>query len=613
MQNNTNYNYKKGIDELKKASVSFPNGSGVYKFIGVYNEPLYVGKAKNLKKRISSYLDENRQTRRIKTLISLTDSLSFIKTPNEIDSLILENNLIKQLKPRFNIRLMDDKSFPYISISKSSLWPRIRKYRGQQNKKDVYFGPFANVNVVDQVLHQLERAFLLRSCSDTFFNSRKRPCILYQIKRCSAPCTDLINSHQYTKLVNQAINFLKGKNKTIKQDLVSQMQFESSKENFETAASLRDRVKAISKISFEKYSDLNSDEDFDIIFYHKKYEQTFVQVFFFRGGKNLGNKDFFLSDNDTEEVSIVMTQFLIFFYKNNNPPKEILVNFSLDQIKIITSIISKKADNLVTIKNPQRGKKLELIKMVKENVQSNLNNHKMNDQNTLKLIKKRLNLSNFPYKIEVYDNSHLNGTNPIGSMIVYQNLNFAKSLYKKFNIKNKSNKTNDDYFMMKQVLQRRFDFSSEWKKDLPSLIIIDGGKGQLNIALKVLEEKKIFNIDVISIAKGKNRSKDTEKIYNSKGEINFKENEKELFLLQRLRDEAHRFAVASQKIRRNIGYKNSLFDNIDGVGKKLKTSLLSYFGSIDNIKSASLSDLKKTPGVGEQMAKKIYREFNKIV
>ena len=242
-KNNNNYNYKKGIIELKKATKSFPNGSGIYKFIGFHNEPLYVGKAKNLKKRISSYLDENRQTRRIKTLISLTDSLNFIKTPNETDSLILENNLIKQLKPRFNIRLMDDKSFPYISISTSSAWPRIRKYRGKQNKKDVYFGPFANVNVVDQVLQQLERAFLLRSCSDNFFNSRKRPCILYQIKRCSAPCTNQINSNQYSSLVDQAINFLKGKNKSIKQDLVVQMQVASANQNFELAASLRDRVK----------------------------------------------------------------------------------------------------------------------------------------------------------------------------------------------------------------------------------------------------------------------------------------------------------------------------------------------------------------------------------
>ncbi|MEC8265437.1 MAG: excinuclease ABC subunit UvrC [Pseudomonadota bacterium] len=613
MNKNNSYNYKIGINELKKASKLFPNGSGVYKFIGYQNEPLYVGKAKNLKKRISSYLDENRQTRRIKTLISLTHSLNFIKTPNETDSLILENNLIKQLKPKFNIRLMDDKSFPYITISTGSSWPRIRKYRGKQNKNDVYFGPFANVNVVDQVLHQLERAFLLRSCSDNFFNSRKRPCILYQIKRCSAPCTSQIDQYQYLDLVTQAINFLKGKNKSIKQELVRLMHIESEKENFETAASIRDRIKAISKISFEKYSDLNSNEDFDIIFYYKKYQQTFVQVFFFRGGKNLGNKDFFLSDSNMDKESTVISQFLIFFYKNNNPPKEILINFDLDQSEIISSIISKKTNYLVDIRNPKKGKKLELLNMVKENIKSNLLNQSMGDQNTLKLIKKKLNLLNFPYKIEVYDNSHLNGTNPVGSMIVYQNLNFAKNHYKKFNIKNKSGRMNDDYYMMNQVLERRFDFTSEWKKDLPNLIIIDGGKGQLNVALKILKKKKIKNIDVISIAKGKNRNKDTEKVYLENEEINFKENDKELFLLQRLRDEAHRFAVASQKVRRNMSYKNSLFDNIDGIGKKLKINLLSFFGSIDNIKSASLSDLKKTPGVGENMAKKIYREFNKIV
>ena len=613
MQQKTTYNYKKGISELKKASKLFPNGSGVYKFIGFFNEPLYVGKAKNLKKRISSYLDESRQTRRIKTLVSLTYSLKFIKTPNETDALILENNLIKQLKPRFNIRLMDDKSFPYITISTGNRWPRIRKYRGKQNKDDVYFGPFANVNTVDQVLQQLERAFLLRSCSDNYFNSRKRPCILFQIKRCSAPCTNQISSNQYLRLVNQAINFLKGKNKTIKQDLVKQMQIESANENFETAALLRDRIKAISKISFEKYSDLNSNEDFDIVFYHKKYEQTFVQVFFFRGGKNLGNKDFFLSDNDTDKASIVMSQFLIFFYKNNSPPKEIFINFNLDQLEIIRSIISNESDNLVTIKKPVRGKKLELINMVKENIKSNLNNNQSNDQKTLKLIKKKLNLFNFPYKIEVYDNSHLNGTNPVGSMIVYQNLGFAKGHYKKFNIKTDSGKTNDDYFMMEQVLRRRFNFSSEWKKDLPNLILIDGGKGQLNIALKVLKEIQIHNIDVISIAKGKNRNQNTEKVYQSNRQVNFKENDKELFFLQRLRDEAHRFAVSSQKVRRQNSYKNSLFDEIDGIGKKLKINLLSYFGSIDNIKTASLSDLKKTPGIGEQIAKKIYRKFNKIV
>ena len=591
MKLSTDYDFQRGIKELKKASKSFPNGSGIYKFIDSNDITLYVGKAKNLKKRISSYLNDNRQTNRIKTLVSLTNSLIFIKTPNEIDSFILENNLIKKLKPKFNIRLMDDKSYPYITISTSSRWPRIRKFRGKQDRQDIYFGPFANVNIVDQVLHQLERAFLLRSCSDSFFNSRKRPCVLYQIKRCSAPCTDEITSKSYKSLVQQAINFLKGKNEDIKKNLVEEMKEESEKENYEVAANLRDRIKAISKISFEKYSDLNNDENFDIVFFHKKYEQLFVQVFFFRGGKNFGNKDFFLSDKELDSVNAMMRQFLIFFYKNNIPPKEVLINFSLDEKETITSIIAKDRGYKVNIRKPKRGKKLLLLKMVKENIKASIKNNVTNDQAVLKKLCSKLKLSNFPHKIEIYDNSHLNGTNPVGTMVVYQNFEFTKDQYKKFNIKTDKRKIFDDYFMMNQVLNRRFDFTSDWKKDLPNLIIIDGGKGQLNVALNTLKERNIKNIDIISIAKGKNRNKDPETIYSAYGELKFNINDKELFFLQRLRDEAHRFAVSSQKIRRNLSYQKSLFDGIDGIGKKLKNNLLSYFGSIENIKSASLSDL----------------------
>ena len=434
MKLSTDYDFQRGIKELKKASKSFPNGSGIYKFIDSNDITLYVGKAKNLKKRISSYLNDNRQTNRIKTLVSLTNSLIFIKTPNEIDSFILENNLIKKLKPKFNIRLMDDKSYPYITISTSSRWPRIRKFRGKQDRQDIYFGPFANVNIVDQVLHQLERAFLLRSCSDSFFNSRKRPCVLYQIKRCSAPCTDEITSKSYKSLVQQAINFLKGKNEDIKKNLVEEMKEESEKENYEVAANLRDRIKAISKISFEKYSDLNNDENFDIVFFHKKYEQLFVQVFFFRGGKNFGNKDFFLSDKELDSVNAMMRQFLIFFYKNNIPPKEVLINFSLDEKETITSIIAKDRGYKVNIRKPKRGKKLLLLKMVKENIKASIKNNVTNDQAVLKKLCSKLKLSNFPHKIEIYDNSHLNGTNPVGTMVVYQNFEFTKDQYKKFNL-----------------------------------------------------------------------------------------------------------------------------------------------------------------------------------
>ena len=617
MLRKTKYDYRKGLNILKESVKSFPNGSGIYKFLDSEKSTLYVGKAKNLKKRISSYINTVKQTNRIKTLISLTSSMEFIKTHTELDSFILENNLIKDLKPRFNVRLMDDKSFPYIVIEKSSTWPRIRKFRGKQNKDDIFFGPFANSNIVDEVIRQLERAFLLRSCSDNIFNSRKRACILFQIKRCSGPCVGLIDKKEYSELVNNAILFLKGKNLKIKQELITEMEQASKNQNFEEAALIRDRIKAITKISFEQYSDLNKNEDFDIVFLHQKYGQICIQIFFYRTGKNFGNKEFVFSNIHLDEPEIIFSQFLIFFYTSNQVPKQILINFELKDAPIIKSIISKKTNTNVEIKKPKIGKKLELLKIVEENIKASINEKfKKNEKNQfiLKTLHSKLKLNDYPNKIEIYDNSHFNGSNPVGAMVVYENYNFKKSSYRKFNIKAFQGKSNDDYFMLKQVLERRFNFSEEWKKELPNLIIIDGGKGQLNVAQKILTEKQISNIDLISIAKGKKRNSGDETIYSGKiGKVLFNKTDQELYFLQRLRDEAHRFAITSQKKRRLSKVKKSVFDNVTGVGKELRLNLLSYFGSIDNIKTASIKDLKKVPGIGIEIAKKIYKEFNKIV
>ncbi len=617
MLRKTKYDYRKGLNILKESVKSFPNGSGIYKFLDSERSTLYVGKAKNLKKRISSYINTVKQTNRIKTLISLTSSMEFIKTHTELDSFILENNLIKDLKPKFNVRLMDDKSFPYIVIEKSSTWPRIRKFRGKQNKDDIFFGPFANSNIVDEVIRQLERAFLLRSCSDNIFNSRKRACILFQIKRCSGPCVGLIDKKEYSELVNNAILFLKGKNLKIKQELITEMEQASKNQNFEEAALIRDRIKAITKISFEQYSDLNKNEDFDIVFLHQKYGQICIQIFFYRTGKNFGNKEFVFSNIHLDEPEIIFSQFLIFFYTSNQVPKQILINFELKDTPIIKSIISKRTNTNVEIKKPKIGKKLELLKIVEENIKASINEKfKKNEKNQfiLKTLHSKLKLNDYPNKIEIYDNSHFNGSNPVGAMVVYENYNFKKSSYRKFNIKAFQGKSNDDYFMLKQVLERRFNFSEEWKKELPNLIIIDGGKGQLNVAQKILTEKQISNIDLISIAKGKKRNSGDETIYSGKiGKVLFNKTDQELYFLQRLRDEAHRFAITSQKKRRLSKVKKSVFDNVTGVGKELRLNLLSYFGSIDNIKTASIKDLKKVPGVGIEIAKKIYKEFNKIV
>jgi len=614
MRLKTDYNYNKGLSVLKEASKSFPNGSGVYKFIDSSESIIYIGKAKNLRKRISSYSIDNKQTRRIKTLISLTNRLEFIKTPTEIDSLILENNLIKKVKPPFNIRLMDDKSFPFIMISKNQKWPRIRKYRGKQTTDNIFFGPFANVSIVDEVLQQLEKAFLLRSCSDNIFNSRKRPCILYQIKRCSAPCVGLITSQEYLNLVSQAILFLKGKNPKLKNSLVKLMETKSKQEDYEQAAIIRDRIKAISRITFEQYSDLNNSENFDIVFLYKKFSQIHVQLFFFRSGKNLGNKNFFLSEKLFEESETVLRQFLIFFYKQNTAPDEILLNYHLKNTEIIKKVISPNKN--LQIKKPKKGKKLELMKLVNENILASSQgsqNFKDTQPEVLKNLHTKFKLKNFPFKIEVYDNSHLSGTDAIGAMIVYQNFEFSKNHYKMFNAKSKSDRIFDDYKMMAEMIERRFNFSEEWKKELPNLIIIDGGKGQLNKVNKILIEKKLYNIDLLSISKGKNRRPNEDKIHSLTQNITLNKNEKEFYFIQKLRDEAHRFAVSSHKAKRSSKMKSSTFDQIAGIGKKTKYNLLNFFGTIENIQSASLADLKKVEGIGPKTAKKIYKEFNKIV
>ena len=616
MSKDIKFDYKFGVKLIKSSLSKLPNGSGVYKFINLYDEILYIGKAKNLKKRVSSYTNLSKHSNRIKLLISSLKKIDFIKTHTESDSLILENNLIKKFKPRFNIRLIDDKSYPYILISTSKEWPQIRKYRGKINKKNSFFGPFSSSNSVDNILKQIEAAFLLRNCSDRMFSLRKRPCIKYQIKRCSAPCVDFISKEKYGKLVKEAVDFLKGKNVDYKKNLIREMEAESKLQNYEKAASLRDRIKALSKITNERYSDINSDEDFDIMFIKDKYEMIAIQVFSFRKGKNLGNKSFLFSDLIFDKTHEILEQFIMFFYSQNTVPKEIFVNEKLQNIDLLKNLLSKNTNYKVKIKLPLKGKKKELMKIVENNVDVVLNKRvsaKEKEESILNEIKTMLSLNKNPNRIEVYDNSHLNGTNPTGAMVTYEDLLFQKNSYRKFNIKTTKERINDDYYMMKQVFERRFKFDKEWKKKVPDLIIIDGGKGHLNTVKKVLENLKINEIDIIAISKGINRNKGDETIHTNEKSINFDKRSQNLFFLQRLRDEAHRFAVSSTKSRHEKSLKNSVFDNIEGLGEKTKSNLLSYFGSIDNIKTASIGDLKKVPNIGNKMARKLYYEFNRNV
>ena len=550
MNEKIKYDYLAGIKALNYASKTFPSGSGIYKFLDCNQKILYVGKAKNLKKRITSYLNKTNQTNRIKLLINQTSHIKFIKTLTEVDSFILENNLIKQNKPRFNIRLIDDKSYPFINISYKDKWPRIKKYRGKQDKNDVSFGPFSSVNAVDNVIKQIEGAFLLRSCTDNIFKSRKRPCILYQIKRCSAPCVGLIDNNNYKELVENAISFLSGKNSEIKNKLIDEMKLESKLQNYEKAALVRDRISALSKISNEKYSDLNNKDNFDIIFLKQKIDLISIHIFFFRNGKNLGNKDYLFENNLFDETEKIFSQFLYFFYTKNNPPREIFLNIKPLDINILQSLFLK-FKNKVSIKIPVKGKKKMLLKMVEENVDASLEKktkNRLEMRSILASLKKEFKLKNVPNRIEIYDNSHLNGTNPIGVMVVYENGNFIKKNYRKFNIITTQNNSFDDYYMMKQVIERRFKISNNWKKNMPDLILIDGGKGQVNTVKDVLSKKKLTQIDLMGIAKGKNRNSYNEKIYYNDNLFQLEQNNKILFFLQRLSDEAHRFAVNSTKL-----------------------------------------------------------------
>ena len=616
MSKEIKFDYNFGVKLIKNTLNKLPNGSGVYKFINSYNEILYIGKAKNLKKRVSSYTNISKHSNRIKLLISSIKKIDFIKTHTESDSLILENNLIKKFKPKFNIRLIDDKSYPYILISTSKEWPQIRKYRGKINKKNSFFGPFSSSNSVDNILKQIEAAFLLRNCSDRMFSLRKRPCIKYQIKRCSAPCVNLITKEKYGELVKEAVDFLKGKNVNYKKNLIKEMEVESKLQNYEKAASLRDRIKALSKVTNERYSDINSDEDFDIIFIKDKYEMVAIQVFSFRKGKNLGNKSFLFSDLIFDKAHEILEQFIMFFYSQNTVPKEIFINEKLKNITLFRNLLSKNTNYKVKIKVPLKGKKKELMKIVENNVDVALDKRvsaKEKESSTLHTVKKVLKLNKVPNRIEVYDNSHLNGTNPTGAMITYEDLLFQKNSYRKFNIKTSKEKVNDDYFMMRQVFERRFKFDKEWKRKIPDLIIIDGGRGHLNTVKKVLENLKIDDLDIISISKGINRNNGDETIHTNEKSIKFGRRSENLFFLQRLRDEAHRFAVSCVKLRHEKSFKTSIFDKIEGLGKKTKSNLLSHFGSIDNIKTASIGDLKKVPNIGIKMARKLYYEFNRNV
>jgi excinuclease ABC subunit C len=607
-------NLEQGKEIIRSKIQFLSNGPGVYKMLDDKNTIIYVGKAKNLPNRLNSYITSSHLPIRTERMISSTKNLEFTATQNEAEALLLEANLIKKNQPRYNILLKDDKSFPYIQLTKSHSFPQITKFRGKQNKNDIFFGPFASAGSASWTIKTLQKVFLLRVCDDSIFNNRKRPCILYQIKRCSAPCTNEINQKDYNKLVEDSVNFLNGKSVLIQKKLSKEMEIESKKFNYEKAAIIRDRIKALTQIQSSQQINKNNFNNADLIVAFQKNNITCIEVFFYRSKQNWGNQAFFPKHDKDDNLDEIIYSFLTQFYENKIPPEEIVLSEKIQDLELIKTALEKKYNKKINIKTAKNNTENLAIKLAIKNAQLALEKKLLENENNdhfLSLINKEFNLGFNPNLIEIYDNSHIQGLNAVGSFVVFSKNGFVKKKYRKFNISKTDINPGDDYGMLKEVISRRFSkIKSNHEDELPDLIIIDGGKGHYNVARKILDELGHFNLNMIAIAKGKRRSQGDETFHynNKKIKIN---NNVLLFFLQRLRDEAHRFAIFSHRINRKNSFSQSALDKIEGVGKKRKKLLLNHFGSARLIESASIEDIKKVHGISDLVANKVYNFFNK--
>jgi excinuclease ABC subunit C len=607
-------NLEQGKEIIRSKIQFLSNGPGVYKMLDDKNTIIYVGKAKNLPNRLGSYITSSHLPIRTERMISSTKNLEFTATQNEAEALLLEANLIKKNQPRYNILLKDDKSFPYIQLTKSHSFPQITKFRGKQNENDIFFGPFASAGSASWTIKTLQKVFLLRVCDDSIFNNRKRPCILYQIKRCSAPCTNEINQKDYNKLVEDSVNFLNGKSALIQKKLSKEMEIESKKFNYEKAAIIRDRIKALTQIQSSQQINKNNFNNADLIVAFQKNSITCIEVFFYRSKQNWGNQAFFPKHDKDDNLDEIIYSFLTQFYENKIPPEEIVLSKKIKDLELIKAALEKKYNKKVNIKTAKNNTENLAIKLAIKNAQLALEKKLLENENNdhfLSLINKEFNLGFNPNLIEIYDNSHIQGLNAVGSFVVFSKNGFVKKKYRKFNISKTDINPGDDYGMLKEVISRRFSkIKPNHEDELPDLIIIDGGKGHYNVARKILDEHGHFNLNMIAIAKGKRRNQGDETFHynNKKIKIN---NNVLLFFLQRLRDEAHRFAIFSHRINRKNSFTQSTLDKIEGVGKKRKKLLLNHFGSAKLIESASIEDIKKVHGISDLVANKVYNFFNK--
>jgi excinuclease ABC subunit C len=608
-----------GADLIRDEARRAPDRPGVYRMYGEGGEPLYVGKARSLKKRVAQYAQGRFHTQRIAHMVDLTRALEFVTTKTETEALLLEINLIKQLKPRFNVLLRDDKSFAEILVRKDHVAPQIRKHRGAHTIPGDYFGPFASTWAVNRTLTTLQKAFLLRTCSDSVFEGRTRPCMLHQIKRCSAPCVGLISEEGYLDLVQEAHDFLSGKSRRVLARLSEEMQEASDDLDFERAARLRDRIRALAAISMEQSINPETVDEADVFALHAEGGQACVQVFFFRAGQNWGGRAYFPRVDRTDEDPDILDAFLGQFYDDKPVPKLVLLSHEAPNRALLAEAFTLKAGRKVEINVPQRGEKRELVQHALVNAREALGRKMAESSAQGKLLQgvaDAFGLEGPPDRIEVYDNSHVMGTNAVGGMIVAGPDGFQKSQYRKFNIKSTELTPGDDYAMMREVLSRRFARLVKEEEEgaqpvRPDLVLIDGGAGQLAAATEAMTELGVEDIPVVGVAKGPDRDAGMERFFKP-GEQPFMLEPKSpvLYYLQRLRDEAHRFAIGTHRTRRKIDMAKNPLDEIEGVGAKRKKALLHAFGSARGVSRATPADLAKVEGVNEALAQRIYDFFH---
>jgi len=596
---------------------NLPSKPGVYRMLDEHGNVLYVGKAKHLKKRVSNYTKYARNSIRIQRMIRATHSMEFVITDSETEALLLEATLIKRLKPRYNILLRDDKSFPYILVRTDHSAGQLTKHRGKRKNNGEYFGPFASANAVNQTLDTLQRAFRLRTCSDSIYDSRTRPCMLHQIKRCSAPCTGEIDLEDYAHLMEDASDFLHGKSDLLRKRMQKQMLIASNSLDFEKAAEVRDRLKAMAQVSTNTAGvNPKTFKNGDVIGIHTAGGQSCVQIFFFRAGQNWGNRSYFPRHAKSDDTAQILDAFLAQFYADKPIPKHIFVSETLPNLTLLEEALMERSGIAVKISRPQRGEKRELVARSVKNAEEALARKMAETASQTKLLRtvaETFDLDSPPERIEVYDNSHIQGTNAIGAFIVAGPEGFNNREYRTFNIKDANTEPGDDYAMMREVMRRRFtrllkDDQAIW----PDVVLIDGGKGQLSAVTEIMTEiGAIDKTTLVAIAKGPDRNAGRETFYmNGRADFTLPPRTPVLYYLQRLRDEAHRFAIGTHRARRKKQMKSNPLDGISGVGPGRKKALLAHFGSAKAVRSAAVGDLIQVEGVSAKLAKTIHEYFN---